>query len=74
MLGMGLCILLILSLRITNQDYVIDERPIDSKCDCYTCKNHSRAYVHQMLKVGEATGMTLRYYQRLVDDLNAGNE
>jgi len=67
-------------LRITNQDYVIDERPIDSKCDCYTCKNHSRAYVHQMLKVGEATGMTLatihnlRYYQRLVDDLNAGNE
>jgi len=65
-------------LRITNQDYVTDERPIDSKCDCYTCKNHSRAYVHQMLKVGEATGMTLatihnlRYYQRLIEELNAG--
>lgn len=65
-------------LRITNQDYATDERPIDSKCDCYTCKNHSRAYVHQMLKVGEATGMTLatihnlRYYQRLIEELNAG--
>jgi len=64
-------------LRITNQDYAIDERPIDSKCDCYTCKNHSRAYVHQMLKVGEATGMTLatihnlRYYQRLIEGLNS---
>ncbi len=63
-------------LRITNQDYATDERPIDSKCDCYTCKNHSRAYVHQMLKVGEATGMTLatihnlRYYQRLIEELN----
>jgi queuine tRNA-ribosyltransferase len=65
-------------LRITNQDYAMDERPIDSKCDCYTCRNHSRAYVHQMLKVGEATGMTLatihnlRYYQRLIEELNAG--
>ena len=63
-------------LRITNQDYATDERPIDSKCDCYTCKNHSRAYVHQMLKAGEATGMTLatihnlRYYQRLIEELN----
>jgi queuine tRNA-ribosyltransferase len=65
-------------LRITNQDYATDERPIDSRCDCYTCKNHSRAYVHQMLKVGEATGMTLatihnlRYYQRLIEELNEG--
>lgn len=63
-------------LRIRNTEYSNDEKPIDSKCDCYTCKNHSRAYVHQMLKVGEATGMTLatihnlRYYQRLIEDLN----
>ena len=63
-------------LRINNQEYANDQRPIDSQCDCYTCRNHSRAYVHQMLKAGEATGMTLatihnlRYYQRLIEGLN----
>lgn len=63
-------------LRITNSEYSTDQRPIDSHCDCYTCKNHTRAYVHQMLRVGEATGMTLatihnlRYYQRLIEEMN----
>jgi queuine tRNA-ribosyltransferase len=63
-------------LRITNSEYTTDQRPIDSHCDCYTCRNHTRAYVYQMLKVGEATGMTLatihnlRYYQRLIEELN----
>lgn len=63
-------------LRITNSEYSSDTRPIDSNCDCYTCKNHTRAYVHHMLRVGEATGMTLatihnlRYYQRLIEELN----
>lgn len=64
-------------LRITNSEYATDQRPIDSHCDCYTCKNFSRAYVYQMLKAGEATGMTLatihnlRYYQHLIEELNA---
>lgn len=63
-------------LRIGNAKYATDQRPIDSTCDCETCQNYSRAYVHQMLKIGEITGMTLatihnlRYYQRLIEDLN----
>ena len=63
-------------LRINNAEYATDTRPIDSTCDCEACKNYSRAYIHQMLKVGEATGMTLatihnlRYYQRLIEELN----
>lgn len=63
-------------LRITNVEYALDQRPIDSHCDCYTCKHHTRAYVHQMLRVGEATGMTLatihnlRFYQRLIEGFN----
>lgn len=62
-------------LRIKNTEYATDIRPIDSTCDCYTCKNHSRAYVHQMLRVNEITGMTLatihnlRYYNRLMEEL-----
>ena len=64
-------------LRINNAEYATDISPIDSTCDCETCRNYSRAYVHQMLKVGEATGMTLatihnlRYYQRLIEELNS---
>ncbi|MHC1716459.1 MAG: tRNA guanosine(34) transglycosylase Tgt [Candidatus Dojkabacteria bacterium] len=63
-------------LRIGNTEYSTDLKPIDSNCDCYTCQNHTRAYVHQMLKAGEATGMTLatihnlRYYQKLIKDLS----
>ena len=64
-------------LKITKPEYALDERPIDSKCDCYTCRNFSRAYIHHMLRAKEAVGMTLatihnlRYYHRLIDEINA---
>lgn len=63
-------------LRITNAEYALDEKPIDSHCDCYTCQNHSRAYIHHLIKVGEISGLTLvtthnlRYYQRIIQKLN----
>jgi queuine tRNA-ribosyltransferase len=63
-------------LRITNSRYSSDMRPIDSNCDCEVCKNHSRAYVHHLLKMSEATGITLatihnlRYYQNLIEGLS----
>lgn len=63
-------------LRIKNSEYKSDLNPIDRSCDCETCKNHSRAYVHHLIKVGEMTGYTLatihnvRFFQRLIEDLN----
>ncbi len=36
-----------------------DPRPIDSTCDCYTCKNFSRAYLHHCFAAGELVGGTL---------------
>ena len=60
-------------MRIKNAKYAKDERPIDSTCDCETCKNHTRAYVHYLLKIKEPTGYTLatihnlRFYQRLIE-------
>lgn len=63
-------------LRIKNAEYSLDERPIDSNCDCYTCQKHSRAYIHHLIKVDEVTGLTLttihnlRYYQRIIESLN----
>jgi queuine tRNA-ribosyltransferase len=62
-------------MRICNAKYAKDESPIDSTCDCETCKNHSRAYISYLLKIKEPTGYTLatihnlRFYQRLIDSL-----
>lgn len=30
-----------------------DEGPLDPECDCYTCKNYSRAYLSHLYKSGE---------------------
>ncbi len=60
-------------MNIKNAKYANDQSPIDSTCDCQACKYHTRAYIHQMIKVGEITGMTLasihnlRFYNRLVE-------
>ena len=49
--------------------------PIDDTCDCYTCKNYSRAYLHHLDKCGEILGATLntihnlRHYQRVMEGL-----
>lgn len=36
-----------------------DLGPIDSDCDCFTCKNHSRAYLHHLIRAKEYAGATL---------------
>ena len=41
---------------IKNAQYAHDFGPIDEECDCYACKNFSRAYVRHLLKAGEITG------------------
>jgi queuine tRNA-ribosyltransferase len=50
-----------------------DYNPIDDECDCYTCKNYSRAYLHHLFKSKEMLSSTLatihneRFTIRLVD-------
>jgi queuine tRNA-ribosyltransferase len=34
--------------------YAKDERPIHESCTCYTCKNHTRAYLHFLFKSSAA--------------------
>ena len=51
--------------------------PIDPDCDCYTCQNYTRAYIHHLFKAKEMVASTLctihneRFTIRLVDDLRA---
>ncbi|MBQ4247707.1 MAG: tRNA guanosine(34) transglycosylase Tgt [Ruminococcus sp.] len=52
-------------MHITNKCYELDERPIDSECDCPTCRNHSRAYVRHLFKADEQLGGRLAVMHNL---------
>ncbi len=39
--------------------YKLDFNPPDEKCDCYTCRNFSRAYLRHLFMNGEMTGLRL---------------
>lgn len=51
--------------NILNAKYQLDSEPIDSQCDCYACKNFSRAYVRHLFKSGEMLGMRLAVMHNL---------
>ena len=42
--------------KIRNAVHKNDPSPLDASCDCYTCKNFSRAYLHHLDKCGEMLG------------------
>ena len=59
--------------NITGARYRRDFTPIDAECDCYTCANYTRAYLHHLFKAKEILAATLctihneRFIIRLVD-------
>jgi queuine tRNA-ribosyltransferase len=61
--------------KIRNAVHKTDIGPLDEKCDCYTCKNYSRSYLHHLDKCNEILGArlntihNLRYYQRVMQGL-----
>lgn len=46
-------------MNLMNAQYARDERPISKTCTCYTCQNHSRAYIRHLLQVREMLAGTL---------------
>ncbi len=46
-------------LVIRNGKYSKDFRPLDDECDCYACKNYSRAYIRHLFNVDEILGARL---------------
>ncbi len=44
---------------VRNAIYESDERPIDPECDCYACKNYTRAYIRHLVKANEILGVRL---------------
>ncbi len=61
--------------KIRNAKHRHDTNPLDGECDCYTCENFSRGYLHHLDKCGEILGSqlntihNLRYYQSVMQGL-----
>jgi queuine tRNA-ribosyltransferase len=57
--------------------YKEDMRPVEEGCDCYVCRNFSRAYVRHLLNVDEILGIrlltihNLSLYKRVIDAARA---
>jgi queuine tRNA-ribosyltransferase len=62
-------------IKIRNAVHRGDTAPLDENCDCYTCQNFSRGYLHHLDKCGEILGAqlntihNLRYYQNLMSGM-----
>jgi queuine tRNA-ribosyltransferase len=62
-------------IKIRNAVHRGDPAPLDENCDCYTCQNFSRGYLHHLDKCGEILGAqlntihNLRYYQNLMSGM-----
>ena len=58
--------------KLRNARYRDDLGPLDPRCDCYTCRNFTRAYLHHLQRVNEILGARLNtlhnihHYQRLM--------
>lgn len=70
-------------IKIRNAVHKTSTATLDEKCDCYTCKNYTRAYLHHLDKCKEIQGArlntihNLHYYQSLMkgmrDAISEGN-
>jgi len=67
-------------LKIRNARHKTDTSALDPECDCYTCKNYSRAYLHHLDKCKEILGSqlntlhNLHFYQRIMKGLRQAIE
>ncbi|HRR89833.1 MAG TPA: tRNA-guanine transglycosylase, partial [Eubacteriales bacterium] len=65
------------NLTIRNAGYKEDFGPVEDGCDCYACKNFSRAYIRHLINTDEILGgrlltiHNLRFLMRLTRDIRA---
>jgi queuine tRNA-ribosyltransferase len=64
-------------LKIKNSRYKDDDKPLDETCECYACRNFSRAYLYHLHRAGEILGArlntihNLHYYLQLMREMRA---
>ena len=64
-------------MNLRNAHFHDDPRPIEETCDCFTCRHHSRAYLHHLSRAGElsfyrlASIHNLRFLTRLMEEIRS---
>jgi len=67
-------------INIKKAEYRTDFSPLDSECDCYTCRNYTKAYLNHLFRCNEGLGMrlmsihNLRYLIKLTEDIRLAIE
>lgn len=61
-------------LNMRNAKFQEDFGPLDPKCDCYACRNFSRAYIRHLVTMGEILGATLLSIHNIHFSLNLMKE
>lgn len=67
-------------LVVRNATYERDFTTLDPECDCYTCRNYTRAYIRHLIKCGEILGArllsihNLRFLVRLMENVRTAIE
>lgn len=62
-------------INLNNAKFKLDLNPVEEGCDCYCCKNYSRAYIRHLITVGETFGGRLlsihniRFLIRLTEEI-----
>ena len=47
------------TVNIKNARHILDERQLDKNCNCHTCSNFTRAYLHHLFRAQEILGLML---------------
>ncbi|RPF55517.1 tRNA guanosine(34) transglycosylase Tgt [Aquisalibacillus elongatus] len=50
---------------VRNAKFARDFTPLDENCDCYTCRNYTKAYIRHLIKTNETLGIRLTTYHNL---------
>ncbi|QWK20622.1 MAG: tRNA guanosine(34) transglycosylase Tgt [Hydrogenobacter thermophilus] len=64
-------------INITNEIYKKDFSKVDQKCNCYTCRNFTKAYLRHLYKADEISAYilgtihNLSFYHKLMEDIKA---
>ncbi|SER09553.1 queuine tRNA-ribosyltransferase [Nitrosomonas sp. Nm51] len=67
-------------IKLRNSRYKLDTAPPDEQCECYTCRNFTRAYLHHLQRINEMLGAHLNtvhnlyYYQHLMTEIRTAIE
>jgi queuine tRNA-ribosyltransferase len=67
-------------IRLTNKNYRRDFYPVEPNCECYTCRNFTRAYLHHLFNANEVLSAILasihnvHFYLNMMADIRKAIE